>query len=87
MAPLAGWVKPMTSGGNVHIYRPYDEFVYHGARTAHEIPTVSDLQLYLDLTRSGRPAAEQAARFREKVLGETGDTATNPSPHNGNGLC
>ncbi len=57
-------LKPVESGGNVILLRPYDDGVLAGAQFLYGMQTVSPVQLYLDLrSMSGR--GEEAA---EEIL-------------------
>jgi hypothetical protein len=55
-------MKPVPSGGNVALLRPYDDGVFYGLQEAEGIKIVSDIQLYLDLS-SYRGRGDEAARF------------------------
>lgn len=57
-------LKPVETGGNVLLLRPYDEGVFQGSRILYETRVVSSAQLYLDL-RSMPGRGEEAA---EEVL-------------------
>jgi hypothetical protein len=57
-------LKPVDSGGNVLILKPYDEGVFSGARTTYDLRSVSPVQLFLDV-RSMAGRGEEAA---EEIL-------------------
>ncbi len=57
-------LKPVETGGNVLLLKPYDEGVFQGARVLYGSSVVSPVQLYLDL-RSMPGRGEEAA---EEVL-------------------
>jgi hypothetical protein len=55
-------LKPVDSGGNVLLLKPYDEGVFQGARILYGMEVVSPAQLYLDLQSMpgrGEEAAEE----------------------------
>jgi hypothetical protein len=57
-------LKPVETGGNILLLKPYDEGVFQGSRILYDIQVVSPAQLYLDLqSMAGR--GEEAA---EEVL-------------------
>lgn len=51
-------------GGRLRLVRPADEGVLNLLQTAHGLPLVSDVQLYLDLLRAGLRGDEAAAELR-----------------------
>jgi hypothetical protein len=57
-------LKPVDTGGNVLLLKPYDDGVFNGSRFQYGVQTVSPVQLYLDL-RSMAGRGEEAA---EEVL-------------------
>ncbi len=57
-------LKPVDSGGNVLILKPYDEGVFEGSQTRYDLQTVSPIQLFLDV-RSMAGRGEEAA---EEIL-------------------
>jgi hypothetical protein len=67
LASSAG-LKPVTSGGNVHLIQPYDEGVLNPIQTIEGLKVVGNVQLYLDLVNHPARGQEQAAALREKAL-------------------
>ncbi len=61
-------LRPVSSGANVLLLRPYDEGVYYGSRIVGTSPVVSDVQLYLDLVASPARGAEAAAHLRTQEI-------------------
>lgn len=62
-------LKPVESGANVWVFRPYDEGVFYGVQTVDALSVVSNVQLYLDLiTDQGKRGEEQATAIRERLL-------------------
>lgn len=55
-------LKPVPTGANVILLRPYDEGVFYGLQEVGGAKVVSDLQLYLDL-KSYKGRGEEAADF------------------------
>jgi hypothetical protein len=55
-------LKPVPTGANIVLLRPYDEGVFYGLREIEGAKVVSDIQLYLDL-RSNKSRGEEAAEF------------------------
>lgn len=55
-------LKPVPSGANVALLRPYDEGVFDGLQEVEGAKVVSDVQLYLDL-KSYKGRGEEAADF------------------------
>ncbi len=64
----AAGLKPVTSGGNVHLIRPYDEGVLNPVQVIEGLNVVGNVQLYLDLVNYPARGKEQAAVLREKIL-------------------
>jgi hypothetical protein len=62
-------LKPVTSGGNVHIITPYDEGIFNPIQTINKIKVVGNIQLYLDLVNYPARGKEQAEILREKIIG------------------
>ncbi|MCE5190194.1 MAG: type IV toxin-antitoxin system AbiEi family antitoxin [Actinomycetia bacterium] len=55
-------LKPVDSGGNVLILKPYDEGVFNGSQVRYDLRAVSPVQLYLDvksMAGRGEEAAEE----------------------------
>jgi len=55
-------LKPVPTGANVTLLRPYDEGVFYGLQEVGGAKVVSDIQLYLDL-KSYKGRGEEAADF------------------------
>lgn len=59
--------QQVSSGPNVSILKPYDDYVLYGVREIEDKRVVSDIQLYLDLynfRQGGREAAEHLLAMR-----------------------
>jgi hypothetical protein len=54
--------KPVSSGANFTLLRPYDDGVFYGVREINKESVASDVQLYLDLIGS-KARGEEAATF------------------------
>lgn len=54
-------LKKVKSGGNLLLFKPYDNGVYYGSRRVDSIQVASDVQVYLDL-QSFRGRGEEAAQ-------------------------
>lgn len=65
----AAGLKPVTSGGNVHLIRPYDEGVLNPVQVIEGLNVVGNVQLYLDLANYPARGKEQAEELRRKVIG------------------
>jgi hypothetical protein len=55
-------LKPVETGGNVLLLKPYDDGVFQGSRILYDMWVVSPAQLYLDLQSMpgrGEEAAEE----------------------------
>lgn len=61
-------LKPVTSGANIIILKPYDEGVYYGIQKVRKRNVVSSIQLYLDLYNYKGRGREQAEYLREKAI-------------------
>lgn len=62
-------LKPVTSGGNVHLISPYDEGIFNPIQKIERVKVVGNIQLYLDLLNYPARGKEQAEVLREKVIG------------------
>lgn len=62
-------LKPVTSGGNVHLILPYDEGVFNPIQTIERVRVVGKIQLHLDLLNYPARGKEQAEVLREKIIG------------------
>lgn len=61
-------LRPVSSGANVLLLRPYDEGVYYALHAVGATPVVSSVQLYLDLLSSPARGAEAAAHLRQQEI-------------------
>lgn len=61
-------LKPVTSGGNVHLIFPYDEGIFNPIQTIARVRIVGNIQLYLDLLNYPARGKEQAEVLREKLV-------------------
>lgn len=61
-------LKPVTSGANVLILKPYDAGVFYATQKIGKKKAVSNIQLYLDLYNYKGRGREQAEHLREKVI-------------------
>lgn len=65
-------LKPVTSGANVTLLKPYDEGVFDGLEWVHgDVPVVSPIQLYLDLVSFKGRGEEAAAEVLRKAIEPT----------------
>jgi len=62
-------LRPVETGGSVHLLTPNDEGVFHGSQTIEGIPVVCNPQLYLDLVHYPARGREQAEELRRQKLG------------------
>jgi hypothetical protein len=62
-------LRPVETGGGVHLLTPNDDGVFYAARTIDGLPVVSDVQLYLDLLHYPARGREQAEELRRRKLG------------------
>jgi hypothetical protein len=62
-------LRPVETGGNVHLLVPNDEGVFYRARTIEGLPVVCNTQLYLDLFHYPARGREQADELRRQKLG------------------
>lgn len=62
-------LRPVETGGNVHLLIPNDEGVFYRARTIEGLPVVCNTQLYLDLFHYPARGREQADELRRQKLG------------------
>jgi len=61
-------LRPVESGANIYLLKPYDIGVFQGIQTINELKIVSNIQLYLDLYNYPKRGKEQAEFLREKKL-------------------
>lgn len=62
-------LRPVESGGTVHLFEPYDEGVFYRVRTIRGVRVVCNTQLYLDLVNYPARGREQAEVLRRQKLG------------------
>jgi DNA-binding MarR family transcriptional regulator len=62
-------LRPVETGGGVHLLTPSDEEVFYGVQTIEDLPVVSNVQLYLDLLHYPARGREQAEELRRQKLG------------------
>ena len=70
---LSEWIRlldlqPVESGGNISIYIPYDEGVFHKTQQVKNINIVNNIQLYLDLYNHPARGREQAEFLRKNKI-------------------
>jgi len=61
-------LRPVESGGNVHLLVPNDEGVFYRTQTVEHVPVVCNTQLYLDLLHYPARGREQAEELRRQKL-------------------
>jgi hypothetical protein len=61
-------LRPVESGGNVHLLVPTDEGVFYRTRMVDHVPVVCNTQLYLDLLHYPARGREQAEELRRQKL-------------------
>lgn len=61
-------LRPVSSGANIVLLKPYDPGVFQGAREISGVRVVSDVQLYVDLLKFPGRGREQAEQVLEKTL-------------------
>ena len=61
-------LRPVESGGNVHLLVPNDEGVFYRTQTVDHVPVVCHTQLYLDLLHYPARGREQAEELRRQKL-------------------
>ena len=59
---------PVENNGNVVLYIPQNAGFFYGGHDADGFPTVSDIQLYLDLKRMPGRNQDQADYLRDTLL-------------------
>jgi len=62
-------LRPVETGGGIHLLTPNDEGVFYGIQTIKGIPVVCNPQLYLDLVHYPARGREQADELRRQKLG------------------
>ena len=62
-------LRPVESGGTVHLLEPYDEGVLYRVQTIRGVRVVGNVQLYLDLINYPARGREQAEELRRQKLG------------------
>lgn len=63
-------LKPVTSGANVMLLKPYDSGVFYNSRLVEDTPVVSPIQAYLDLNSYRGRGEEAAQEILDKVIRE-----------------
>lgn len=63
-------LKPVTSGANVMLFKPYDSGVFYSSRLIDGAPVVSPIQAYLDLNSYRGRGEEAAQAILDKVIRE-----------------
>ncbi|MGH7205760.1 MAG: type IV toxin-antitoxin system AbiEi family antitoxin [Nitrospiraceae bacterium] len=61
-------LRPVESGGTVHLLEPYDEGVFYRVQTIRGVQIVCNTQLYLDLVNYPARGREQAEALRRQRL-------------------
>jgi transcriptional regulator with AbiEi antitoxin domain of type IV toxin-antitoxin system len=61
-------LRPVESGGSVHLLVPNDEGVFYRTQTVDHVPVVCNTQLYLDLLHYPARGREQAEELRRQKL-------------------
>lgn len=61
-------LRPVESGGTVHLLEPYDEGVFYRVQTIRGVRVVCNTQLYLDLINYPARGREQAEALRRQKL-------------------
>ena len=61
-------LKPVSSGANVTIMKPYDEGVFYNTQNVDGMPIVSAVQIYLDLMKIRGRGEEAANAVLERVI-------------------
>ena len=62
-------LRPVDTGGNIHLLVPSDEGVFYHVQVIERIPVVCSTQLYLDLFNYPARGREQAEELRRQKLG------------------
>jgi len=62
-------LRPVDTGGTVHLLEPYDEGVFYRVQSVKGIRVVCNTQLYLDLIHYPARGREQAEELRRRKLG------------------
>lgn len=62
-------LRPVESGGTVHLLEPYDEGVFYRMQSIRGVHVVCNTQLYLDLINYPARGREQAEALRRQKLG------------------
>ncbi|MBU0595492.1 hypothetical protein KJ567_02250 [Candidatus Bipolaricaulota bacterium] len=60
--------KPVSSGANLTLIRPYDDGVFYAVRNQDGLPVASPVQTYLDLMSQTARGEEAAAALLEQVI-------------------
>ena len=62
-------LRPVETGGNIHLLLPNDEGVFYRVQVIQRLPVVCNTQLYLDLFNYPARGREQAEELRRQKLG------------------
>lgn len=62
-------LRPVESGGTVHLLEPYDEGVFYRIQILRDVRVVCNTQLYIDLVNYPARGREQAEALRRQKLG------------------
>jgi hypothetical protein len=61
-------LRPVDTGGNIHLLVPNDDGVFYRTRLIKQLPVVCNTQLYLDLLHFPARGREQAEALRRQML-------------------
>jgi hypothetical protein len=61
-------LRPVESGGNIHLLVPNDDGIFYRTQTVDHVPVVCNTQLYLDLLHYPARGREQAEELRRQKL-------------------
>lgn len=61
-------LRPVDTGGNIHLLVPQDDGVFYRTRVIKQLPVVCNTQLYLDLLHFPARGREQAEALRRQTL-------------------
>ena len=61
-------LRPVDSGGNIHLLVPQEDGVFYRTRLIKQLPVVCNTQLYLDLLHFPARGQEQADALRRQTL-------------------
>ena len=63
-------LKPVSSGSNVTLLKPYDEGVFYQTREINGVMVIAPIQIYLDLLKIRGRGEEAAEAIMDKVIRE-----------------